>query len=170
MKRADKSGSKIQVLLNAGDGSQMPVQISIRPLAKNGFNHVPIGLVVTDMTAARRSEEMLRDLTHRVVQVQEAERGRVALELHDTITQMLCAVLVRSQTLGDKLPARNKPAKREAIKLHEIIARLSRKWSASRVICGPVYWTTWVWSLACTTPAQSSRIGLAYQSSWSACS
>jgi two-component system, NarL family, sensor kinase len=123
MKRADKSGCKIQVLLNAGDGSQMPVQISIRPLAKNYFNRAPIGLVVTDMTAARRSEEMLRDLTHRVVQVQEAERGRVALELHDTITQMLCAVLVRSQTLADKLPARNKPAKREAIKLHEIIGK-----------------------------------------------
>jgi PAS domain S-box-containing protein len=33
LKRADKSGSKIQVLLNAGDGSQMPAQISIRPLA-----------------------------------------------------------------------------------------------------------------------------------------
>jgi len=123
LKRSGKSGSKIQVLLNAGDGSQMPVQISIRPLAKNGFNHVPIGLVVTDMTAARRSEELLRTLAHRVVQVQEAERGRLALELHDTITQMLCGVLVRSQTLVNKLPARNKPAKREAKKLHEIIRR-----------------------------------------------
>jgi PAS domain S-box-containing protein len=123
MKRADKSGSKIQVLLNAGDGSQMPVQISIRPLAKNGFKSASIGLVVTDMTAARRSEEMLRDLTHRVVQVQEAERGRLALELHDTITQMLCGVLVRSQTLVDKLPSRNKPAKQEAKKLREIIGK-----------------------------------------------
>jgi two-component system, NarL family, sensor kinase len=123
MKRADKSGSKIQVLLNAGDGSQMPVQISIRPLARNSFNRAPIGFVVTDMTAARRSEEMLRDLTHRVVQVQEAERGHLAHELHDTITQMLCTVLVRSQTLVDKLPARNQPAKREAIKLHEIIGK-----------------------------------------------
>ena len=123
MKRADKSGSKIQVLLNAGDGSSMPVQISIRPLVKNCFNRAPISLVVTDMTAARRSEAMLRDLTHRVVQVQEAERGHLALELHDTITQMLCGVLVRSQTLVDKLPARNQPAKREARKLREIIRR-----------------------------------------------
>jgi PAS domain S-box-containing protein len=120
---AGKSGSKIQVLLNAGDGSQMPVQISIRPLAKNGFNHVPIGLVVTDMTAARRSEELLRTLTHRVVQVQEAERGHLALELHDTVTQMLCGVIVRSQTLVDRLPARNQPAKREGKELREIIRR-----------------------------------------------
>jgi two-component system NarL family sensor kinase len=64
-------------------------------------------MVVTDMTEARRTEELLRALTHRVVQVQEAERGRVALELHDNITQLLCAVLFRSQALADKLPARD---------------------------------------------------------------
>jgi NitT/TauT family transport system ATP-binding protein len=44
-----------------------------------------VGVVVTDMTEARRSEEMLRSLTRRVVQVQETERGRVAVELHDRI-------------------------------------------------------------------------------------
>jgi PAS domain S-box-containing protein len=123
MKRANKSGSKIQVLLNAADGLQIPAQISIRPLAKNAFKSATIGMVVTDLTEARQTEELLRSLTHRVVQVQEAERGRVALELHDTITQMLCAVLIRSQTLADKLPARNRPAKGEAIKLHEIIGK-----------------------------------------------
>jgi signal transduction histidine kinase len=46
-------------------------------------------------------------LTQRVVQVQEAERGRVALELHDNITQLLCAVLVRWAALANKLPARS---------------------------------------------------------------
>jgi PAS domain S-box-containing protein len=127
IKRADKSGSKIQVLLNAGDGSQMPVQISIRPLPKNGFKSAPLGLVVTDLTAARRSEELLRALTHRVVQAQETERGRVALELHDTITQLLCAVLVRSQTLADKLSANDGAAKREAIKLREMLGETAEE-------------------------------------------
>jgi signal transduction histidine kinase len=73
--------------------------------------------------ALKRTEEQLRALTQRVVQAQEAERGRVALELHDTITQMLCAVLYRSQVLAEKLPARNRPAKEEAIKLRELIAK-----------------------------------------------
>jgi two-component system NarL family sensor kinase len=123
VKRPGQSGSKIQVLLHAGDGSQMPALISIRPLKKSGSKGAAVGLVVTDMTEARRTEEQLRALTHRVVQVQEDERGRVALELHDTITQMLCAVLVRSQTLADKLPARNRPAKAEAMELHGIIGR-----------------------------------------------
>jgi signal transduction histidine kinase len=71
----------------------------------------------------KRTEEQLRALTQRVVQAQEAERRRVALELHDTITQMLCAVQFRSQVLAEKLPARNRPAKEEAIKLRELIAK-----------------------------------------------
>ena len=123
LKRADKSGSKIQVLLHAGDGSQMPAQISIRPLAKNGFKSATIGMVVTDMTEARRNEEMLRALTHRVVQVQEAERGRVALELHDNITQNLCAVLPRWQALANKLPAHEKASRGEVMKLSEMLGQ-----------------------------------------------
>jgi len=127
LKRAAKSGSKIQVLLHVGDGSKMPAQISIRPLAMNGFNRATIGLVVTDMTEARRNEEQLRALTHRVVQVQEAERGRVALELHDNITQLLCAILVRSQTLANKLSTRDGPAKREAMKLREMLGQTAEE-------------------------------------------
>jgi PAS domain S-box-containing protein len=121
LKQPDKTGSKIQARLKASHGSILPVQISIRPLAKNNSNRAAIGLVVTDQTAVRRSEEMLRALTHRVVAVQEAERGRIALELHDHITQLLCALLVRSQALSDQLPPDEGPAKKEAIKLRELL-------------------------------------------------
>jgi len=75
--RADRAGAKVQVQLKAGDGALIAVQISLRPLAANGAKSATIGMVVTDMTEARRSEEMLRALTHRVVQAQEAERWRV---------------------------------------------------------------------------------------------
>ena len=127
MKRASQSGSKIQVLLKAGDGSQMPAQISICPLAKAGSSRATIGMVVTDLTEARRTEELLRALTHRVVQVQEAERGRVALELHDNITQLLCAVLVRSQTLADKLSPDDGSSKIEAVKLRELLGETAEE-------------------------------------------
>jgi signal transduction histidine kinase len=123
MKRDDKSGSKIQVLLKAGDGAQLPAQISIRPLAKNSAKRATIGMVVTDMTEARHNEEMLRALTHRVVQVQEAERARVALELHDNITQNLCAVLPRWQALANKLPAHEKASRGEVMKLSELLGQ-----------------------------------------------
>jgi signal transduction histidine kinase len=127
LKRADRSGSKIQVLLHVCDGSQMPVQISVRPLPKNGFKSAPIGLVVTDMSEARRTEQLLRDLTHRVVQVQEAERGRLALELHDNITQLLCAILVRCQSLASQLSSRDGPLHAEAIALREMLGRTAEE-------------------------------------------
>ena len=123
LKSAKKTGSKIQVLLHAGDGSKMPAQVSIRPLTKNGVNDATIGLVVTDMTESRRNEEELRALTQRVVQVQEAERGRVALELHDNIAQQLCAVLARWHVLANKLPAGETASRREMMRLNEMLGR-----------------------------------------------
>jgi two-component system NarL family sensor kinase len=113
LKRTVKSGAKIQVWLKAGDGSQMPVQISIRSTAKNGIKRATIGMVVTDMTEARRNEEMLRILTQRVVQAQEDERRHVGLELHDNITQLLCAILIRLQALANQPPAHERTTRGE---------------------------------------------------------
>jgi signal transduction histidine kinase len=127
LKRADLSGTKIQVLLDAGDGSRMPAQISIRPVVTQGLNGATLGMVVTDMTEARRTEELLRALTHRVVQVQEAERGRVALELHDNITQLLCAALFRSHALADKLSPRDGTSKKEAMQLSGMLGQTANE-------------------------------------------
>jgi two-component system NarL family sensor kinase len=127
LKRTAKCGSKIQVRLKAGDGSQMPAQISLRPLAKSGSNRATISMVVTDITEARRNEEMLRTLTHRVVQAQEVERGRVALELHDGITQLLCGILFHSQALVASLSSRDGPAKGEAMKLRKMAGQTAEE-------------------------------------------
>jgi len=129
-----KSSSKIQMPLIASDGTPMPVQISIRQLPKRDFDGATVGMVVTDMTAARRSEELLRALTHRVIQAQEIERGRVALELHDGITQLLCGVLFHSQALVDKLSAQEPhtsvsctAAKQEAVKLRAMLGQTAEE-------------------------------------------
>ena len=123
LNRGDKSGSKIQMLLNPAGRSPMPVQISIRPLARNGFDRPTFGMVVTDMTESRRTEELLRALTRRVVQVQEAERGRVALELHDNITQLLCAIVARWAALAGTLPAHGKELRGEVMKLSGMLGQ-----------------------------------------------
>ena len=127
LKRTAKSGSKIQVTFQACDGSTLPVQISIRPLSKASSSHTVIGIVVTDMTEARRNEDLLRALTRRVVEVQEAERASVAHELHDRITQLLCAILVRSQTLADQLSPRDAVLKGEAIQLREMLGQAAEE-------------------------------------------
>lgn len=127
MKKAAKSGSKILVPLHAADGTQMPVQISISLLEPGGSGGTTIGMVVTDLTEARRLEELLRALTHRVVQVQEAERGSVALELHDNITQLLCAVLFLSQDLVGKLSGHPGPARQAAEKLRDMLSETGQE-------------------------------------------
>lgn len=122
LKRTVKSGFKIEALLHSVDGSQLPAQLSSCPLARNGSNST-FGIVVTDMTGTRRNEEMLRALTQRVVQAQEAERRLVALELHDHITQHLCAVLARWAALANKLPARERASRAEVNKLSEMLGQ-----------------------------------------------
>lgn len=123
LKRTVKSGFHIQALLHAGDGSQLPARISSCPLAKNGSKSASFGIVVTDMTETRRNEDMLRALTQRVVEAQEAERRLVALELHDNITQHLCAVLARWAALANKLPARGNAARGEVTKLSQMLGQ-----------------------------------------------
>jgi PAS domain S-box-containing protein len=127
LKRTAKSGSKLQVMLHAADRSQMPAQISLRPMAKNGFSQKTIGMVVTDLTEARRNEELLRALSQRLVRSQEAERGRVALELHDNITQLLCAVVVRSQALADRISTSEGTSKLEATSLREMLGKATEE-------------------------------------------
>jgi signal transduction histidine kinase len=120
-KRVVKAGFKIGAGIHASDGSRLPADISICPLAKNGAKGATFGIVVTDMTEVRRSAELQRALTHRVVQAQEAERRLVALELHDNVTQHLCAVLARWQALTHKLPEGGKASRGEVMKLSEML-------------------------------------------------
>lgn len=127
LKQVGNAGSKIHIQLNAGDSSHIPVQISIRPLVKNGFNGATFGVVVTDLTESRRNEEMLRSLSNRLVQAQEAERGRVAMELHDHITQLLCAIMIRYHTLAKKLSMSDGSAKKEAMKLRDMLGKTAEE-------------------------------------------
>jgi signal transduction histidine kinase len=58
-----------------------------------------------------------------VVETQETERRLVALELHDNITQHLCAVVARWAALANKLPARGNAARGEVKKLSQMLGQ-----------------------------------------------
>jgi two-component system, NarL family, sensor kinase len=122
LKTRNKKGSKIQVQLKEESGLALPVQISMHPLAKNGFDHEILTMVVTDMTESRKNEIQLRALAHRVIQVQEEERKYVALELHDGITQLLCGILFRSQGMLTKIKNKQWPAQASAQSLCNMVA------------------------------------------------
>ena len=77
LQRAGKSGTKLQVVLKAGDGSQLPAQISLSPLAEAGFKGATTGMVVTDMREAQRiaaQKETERLYTQVLEQAAELER------------------------------------------------------------------------------------------------
>jgi len=52
---------------------------------------------------------------------------RVALELHDHITQLLCAILFRCQALVDELSVQGGPSLQEAKKLREMLGQTAKE-------------------------------------------
>jgi len=120
-------GAQTQVMLLAGDGTQVPAQISTRRIAQAGSKRAPVGMVVTDMTTARRNEELLRAFSQHLVQVQESERARVALSLHDDVAQLLCASMFSSQALMGKLSENQGPAIKEAMELRLLLRQTAEE-------------------------------------------
>lgn len=125
LRRAGTQGRKLQIKLKSQGRPPMPAQVSVHALGKDGTGRATVSMVVTDVTEARRVEELLRALTHRLVRAQELERGRVALELHDNITQLLCAAVFCSQALADRLHARDGTLKGEAIRLRDMLGGIA---------------------------------------------
>ena len=61
--------------------------------------------VIADVTERKMAEEALAGLSGRLIDAQEAERTRIARELHDDINQRLAIVAVSLKMLKEDLPA-----------------------------------------------------------------
>ena len=62
---------------------------------------------IADVTERKLAEDALRNLSHRLVQAGDAERRRIARELHDSTAQDLAAVLMNLALLQDHLGKSN---------------------------------------------------------------
>jgi PAS domain S-box-containing protein len=60
--------------------------------------------VVRDITELKRAEAEARDLSGRLLRAQEAERARIAKELHDGLSQNLALLSVELEMFGQRLP------------------------------------------------------------------
>jgi PAS domain S-box-containing protein len=73
------------------EGARVPVEVSSRLIYENG---VAVGVQgsARDITERKRAQQALLTYSRRLLEAQEAERGRIARELHDQIGQMLTAL------------------------------------------------------------------------------
>jgi PAS domain S-box-containing protein len=91
-KKLEETGeTNYEVEIINRDGAHIPVEISSRLIHENG---VAVGVQgsVRDITERKRAQQALLTYSRRLLEAQEAERGRIARELHDQIGQMLTAL------------------------------------------------------------------------------
>lgn len=111
------------------DGNEFPVEIMLSPVETETGSLVIA--VVRDITRRRQADEALREhaermkiLSRRLVNVQEAERRRVALELHDEIGQLLTGLKL-TLDMSARLPAEEVRASiaQAQLVVHELIGK-----------------------------------------------
>lgn len=86
-----------------------------------------LGGIAVDITERLEAEDALRGLPKRIFEAEEAERRRVARELHDSVNQILTSVQFRIQSLEEKLPAPPLPWRSDLVKAKALLADAVRE-------------------------------------------
>ena len=73
-------------------------------VARENGKAIKLSGFMIDITERKQNEEMLRDLSGRLIKAQEEERSRVARELHDDLNQRMALLSIGLEQLGQKIP------------------------------------------------------------------
>ena len=102
-------GARLALFGVRADGTEFPIDASISQLVTEGRRLYTV--ILRDITARRRAEDAvershqeLRELSAAMHEVREAERLRVARELHDELAQWLTALKMDISWLASRLP------------------------------------------------------------------
>jgi PAS domain S-box-containing protein len=118
--RQTLGGSWKGELLNCRkDGTEFPISLSTSEIKNSEGKTIGLIGVARDITERKQADEELRLLPLRIIEAQEAERLRVARELHDGVNQLIASAKMRLRKVEDGVASLN-PAARE------ILARCSR--------------------------------------------
>ena len=105
IRKALHRSSIVELTLDATEGRPKMVRFTLRPLKDSDIHKV--GVVATELTelveaneALKSNEESLRELSARLLQLQDEERRNIARDLHDTTGQKLA---VQSMSLSSIL-------------------------------------------------------------------
>jgi PAS domain S-box-containing protein len=106
-------GSRIEMPALRADGSRFSAEFAITPISLT--EHPMFTLYIRDIAQRKKAEAELRALPQRILRAQEAERSRIAQELHDGINQLIASVKMRLRKVESSLPDL-KPAAREILR------------------------------------------------------
>jgi two-component system sensor histidine kinase UhpB len=104
-----RMGVRSRLLALRADGTEFPIEASISQVVNGGQKLLTV--ILHDITQRakaeqeiRRANEELRELSLGMLEVREAERTRIARELHDELGQALTALKMDVQLFSEKIP------------------------------------------------------------------
>jgi len=112
--QAEGIPGEFDFLMKRRDGAVFPTVQSLKPIREPSGRLASWVIVVHDVTERTLAEAELRQLPRRIIEAQEAERQRVAGELHDSVNQIIASVKMRIRNVGERL-AQTEPAARETL-------------------------------------------------------
>src|SRR5205085_2367015 len=140
LRRVQKQAIQVECALHVAGGRSLPVYLSFSPLHEQGFRGICV--IATDLTgqkkraqeladanealrnevaqrqraeeALRREENSLRQLSARLLTLQDEERRRIARDLHESTGQKVAALCL-DLTLAMQLAVQLPPSAREAL-------------------------------------------------------
>jgi PAS domain S-box-containing protein len=119
-------GARLDLFGLRADGTEFPIDASISQVAIGGGKFYTV--ILRDITERKRAEEQveksyreLRELSAVMHEVREAERLRVARELHDELAQWLTALKMDIAWLAARLPREHAPLHARAERMKGVV-------------------------------------------------
>lgn len=111
--------------LRRSDGDFRWVFASGRPMHGDNGEYSGHSGSILDITDRKLAEKEVRSLSGRLVRAAEAERARLARELHDDTSQQIAALSIATGNLKRKIPPELNELRAQGEKLQERLIRLS---------------------------------------------
>lgn len=117
--------------LRSKSGAELWVAMSTAPVTDARGNYLGALAMFADVTARRRAEERLRELSQGMILLQEQERRYLSHELNDEVAQILAALKLHLETIQsdladlsvERIPER-KDIDRVVVQLTQVLSRL----------------------------------------------
>lgn len=124
--------------------------------------------VARDVTREVRRSDRVRELSRQLIQGQEEERRRLALDLHDEMGQVLSALKIGLQSLVEEGSAPDNPARPEIIRLIELTQTIMDRIRSLSYSLHPAILENFGLSAAiedlCETSSETSGIAIDFKS------